>query len=179
MGANRYTNPVTDHDRDEIRRLHAEGHGRNEIARRLKRSPRTISEIAAAENPPLEFDRTATAVATAARVVDAKARRTAIMHRTYARVEKLLDRLEADEDAGYKFTATTVNGIETKNLDHVPGQEEKALAASISSYLTQATRLEALDGDPAVDNARSVLGTLAEGLARLAGQPGKDTTGEG
>jgi hypothetical protein len=39
--------PVTEADREEIRRLHGEGLGRNEIARQLGRSGRTISVHAA------------------------------------------------------------------------------------------------------------------------------------
>jgi IS30 family transposase len=98
VGANQHSNPVTDEDRERLRQLHAEGHGRNEIARRLKRSPRTISILA--EELGLSFDRTATAVATQARVIDAKARRAALIHRAYARAEKIYDRLEADEGSG-------------------------------------------------------------------------------
>lgn len=170
-----YNPRVTDEERAEIRRLHAEGHGRNEIARRIGRGTRTVSIIAEAYG--LTFDRTRTAIATEARVIDAKARRAALVQRAYARAEKLFQRLEADEDGGFTYTATTINGIETEHLDHVPGQEEKALAASISSYLTQAARLEQIDGDPGLDAARSMLGGLAEGLRRIAEAP--EDTGEG
>lgn len=39
-------NPVTDQNRETVRQLHAEGLGRNAIAKQLKCSGRTISEIA-------------------------------------------------------------------------------------------------------------------------------------
>ncbi|MET9973923.1 helix-turn-helix domain-containing protein [Streptomyces microflavus] len=39
-------NPVTDQERETVRQLHADGLGRNAIAKQLKRSGRTISEIA-------------------------------------------------------------------------------------------------------------------------------------
>ncbi|MFF1416558.1 helix-turn-helix domain-containing protein [Streptomyces sp. NPDC058280] len=39
-------NPVTDAERERVRQLHAEGKGRNQIAKELGRSGRTISEIA-------------------------------------------------------------------------------------------------------------------------------------
>ena len=39
--------PVTEEDREQIRALHAEGLGRNEIARRLNRGLRTVSVHAA------------------------------------------------------------------------------------------------------------------------------------
>lgn len=162
----------------ELRRLHAEGKGRNEIATLMQRSPRTISVYA--KQLQLNFDRTATAVATEARKVDARARRAAIIERAYGRVEKLLDHLDAAERGGFPFTTSTVNGIETERLDHVPGQEEKALAGAITQYLNQAVKLEQLDGDPGVEAARSMLGTLAEGLNKLAGlDGGRDDSEEG
>ncbi|WP_108990434.1 helix-turn-helix domain containing protein [Streptomyces coelicoflavus] len=176
--ANQNTNPVTEAELQQIRELHAQGKGRNEISRIVGRSLRTISVHA--EQLGLTFDRTATAVATEARKVDAKARRTAIIERAYSRVEKLLDHLDAAERGQFKFTTGTVNGIETQSLDHVPGQEEKALAGAITQYLNQAVKLEQLDGDPGVDAARSMLGSLAEGLNKLAGlDGGGDDSGEG
>lgn len=165
MAVNRDKRPVTDEDRQAVRRLANQGLGRNAIARELNRSPRTISVIAEALNPPVTFDRTMTAVATEARVIDAKARRAALIQRAYGRAERIYDRLEADETSGYKFTATTVNGIETKSLDHVPGPEERSLATAAGQYLTQAAKLEALDTNNGVDGAKSMLGELAAGLA--------------
>ncbi|MEU8760658.1 helix-turn-helix domain-containing protein [Streptomyces sp. NPDC048659] len=73
MAENQYTNPVTDADRDRIRELHAQGLSRNEIARQLDRSGRTISVQAAAMH--LTFDRTATEAATAARKADLEEKR--------------------------------------------------------------------------------------------------------
>jgi hypothetical protein len=170
--------PITDEDRAEIIRLHGEGKGRNEIARLSGRSLRTVSRIC--EDAGLTFDRTATAVATEARKTDAKARRAAIIDRAYARVEKLLDRLDTADRGQFAFTASSVNGIETVHLDHVPGQEEKAISGAIGTYLAQAAKLEAIDGDPGVEAARSMLGSLAEGLNRLAGLDGEgDDGGEG
>ncbi|QTU45632.1 helix-turn-helix domain-containing protein [Streptomyces scabiei] len=164
MAVNKDKRPVTDEDHQAVRRLAAQGLGRNEIARQLNRSPRTISTIAEALDPPVTFDRTMTAVATQARVIDAKARRAALIHRAYTRAEKIYDRLEADESSGYKFTSTTVNGIETKTLDHVPGPDERALATAAGQHLTQAAKLEALDTNNGVDDAKSMLGQLAAGL---------------
>lgn len=162
MGANQHSNPVTDKDRERLRQLHAQGLGRNAIAREMKRSPRTISVLA--EELGLTFDRTATAVATQARVIDAKARRAIIIERLYARVEATLDRLDKAVEGGFKYTTSTGQGIDTVTLDHVPGQEEKAFAGAIGQYLSQATRLEALDTGNGIDDAKSMIGALAAGL---------------
>ncbi|AQS72348.1 helix-turn-helix domain containing protein [Streptomyces pactum] len=162
--------PFNDEEIEELKRLHTEGLGRNAIAREMGRSLRGVSVHA--ERLGLTFDRTMTAVATQAKVTDAKARRAAIVQRLYARTERLLDQLEGADDGRFKFTTSTVNGIETESLDHVPGQEEKALSGAITQYMNQAVKLEQLDGDPGVEAARSMLGSLAEGLNKLAGLDG-------
>ncbi|WP_051778789.1 helix-turn-helix domain-containing protein [Streptomyces sp. NRRL S-241] len=66
--------PITDADREAVRRLHAEGKSRNAIARETGRSAATVSKIAAAEG--LTFSGGArVAAATEARRADAAARR--------------------------------------------------------------------------------------------------------
>ncbi|MER5769565.1 helix-turn-helix domain-containing protein [Streptomyces sp. NPDC001985] len=154
--------PVTEDDRDAVRRLHAEGLGRNEIARQIGRAQRTVSVIAAELG--LDFDRTMTAVATQARVIDGKARRAALVQRSYARAEKLYDRLEADESDGYQYTAVTSKGIETRCLDHVPGIEERAIAQAAGQYLTHAAKLEAIDADSGSGEVGSLLTSLFDRL---------------
>ena len=165
---------VTDKDRADIRALHAQGLGRNAIATRIGRSPRTVSYLAAAMN--LSFDRTATAVATAARVTDAKARRAAI-------IEGLYD--VAEDDLAYLRQKDPVELVEVSmgapvryNAPRLPAQDRKALVTAVSSATTAAARLEALDGDPETDSARSVLGALADGIRKLADAQGDDV-GEG
>ncbi len=152
-------NLITDADRTRVRELHAEGKSRNEIARALGRAPSTVTGIAGALG--LSFDRSATAAATHARQVDNRARRTEIVGRLYDRAEQILGRLEADQ---YTFTATTVNGIETKTLDHVPAPDEKALASAMSTHLGAAARLEQVDADKGAEGAKSMLGGLAVAL---------------
>ncbi|MFE6689629.1 helix-turn-helix domain-containing protein [Streptomyces sp. NPDC057743] len=66
--------PITDRDREAVRRLHTEGKSRNEIARTIGRSAATVSKIARAEG--LTFSGGArVAAATEARRADAAARR--------------------------------------------------------------------------------------------------------
>lgn len=61
----------------------------------------------------------------------------------------------------------------------LPAQDRRALVQSASAALNSAARLEAVDGDPAVEEGRSVLGALAAGFARLAQAPGEDSAEEG
>ncbi|MCI2424110.1 helix-turn-helix domain-containing protein [Saccharopolyspora sp. K220] len=100
-----------------MRELHAQGKTRNDIAREIGRSPSTVSRLAHAAG--LSFDRSKTAAATQAKQRDNAARRADLVRRLYGRGEANLGRLEAPR---YKFTTATVNGIETKVLDHVPAQ---------------------------------------------------------
>ncbi|MFE7312056.1 helix-turn-helix domain-containing protein [Streptomyces sp. NPDC057555] len=60
---------MTDPDREQMRRLHAAGQSRNQIAREVGRSPSTVSKIACDEG--LRFEGGArVAPATAARQLD-------------------------------------------------------------------------------------------------------------
>ena len=156
--------PITDAERDRVRALHGRGTARNEIAREIGRAPSTVTGIARALG--LSFDRTTTAAATHARQVDNRARRTEIVGRLYGRAEHLLARLESDR---YTFTATTINGIESKSLDHVPAPDEKALASALSTHLSAAGRLEAVDADQGAEGAKSMLGGLAIALGIRVG----------
>lgn len=66
--------PIRDRDREQVRRLHAEGKSRNEIARQAGRSAATVSKIA--RELGLAFSGGArVAAATEARRADAAARR--------------------------------------------------------------------------------------------------------
>ncbi|MFF8290437.1 helix-turn-helix domain-containing protein [Streptomyces sp. NPDC016309] len=151
--------PVTDEDRDEVRRLHGEGLGRNEIARRINRSPRTVSLIA--EDLRLTFDRTMTAVATQARVIDSKARRAILVQRYLDQAEKILDRLDRTE---HNMTEVSLGKVVRYKAADLPTQDVRNLIQASSAASSQAAKLEALDTGNGVDEAKSMLGQLAAGL---------------
>lgn len=166
----------TDRERQELKRLHAQGKTRNDIATLMKRSPRTISMYA--ERLGLAFDRTATAAATEARKMDFKARRAAIIEKLYGVVEDDLTYLAPGQKYELiEVSSGTAVGYEPKRL---PAQDRRALVQSVSAAMTAAARLEAVDGDPGVDAARSMLGSLDEAIRKVAGlDAGEDDTGEG
>lgn len=159
MGANQHSNPVTDKTRADVRRLHAEGKGRNAIARELKRSPRTISVLA--EELGLDFDRTMTAVATQARVIDSKARRAGIISGLYDVAEDDLTYLKDDT---YDLVEVSMGEPVRYETNRLPAQDRKALITGVSTATNAAARLEALDTNNGVDDAKSMLGQLAAGL---------------
>ncbi|MCX4540487.1 helix-turn-helix domain-containing protein [Streptomyces sp. NBC_01565] len=151
--------PVTDETRADVRRLHAEGLGRNEIARRLNRSPRTVSVIC--EEAGLTFDRTATAVATAAAAVDARARRLALIERYHQQIERILDRLDRQS---HEVREVSFGKVVSYTVDELPAQDIRNLMTAVVTANTQAAKLEALDSDNGVNDAKSMLGQLAAGL---------------
>lgn len=156
---NQNTNPVTDKDIERIRELHAQGMGRNAIAREIGRGQRTVSEIAAKLG--LTFDRTMTAVATEARVIDAKARRADLMNRYYEQANKQLDRLDRGT---YTVREVSFGKVLTYETDELPTQDVRNLMQASTAASTQAAKLEALDTNNGVDDAKSMLGQLASGL---------------
>lgn len=176
MGANQHSKPFTEKERNTLRRLHAEGKSRNQIATLMRRSSRTISVYA--EQLGLTFDRTKTAVATEARKTDAKARRAAIVEQLYDVVEDELAYLNGAQP--YDLMEVSSGTAVAYTPKRLPAQDRKALLTGVGSAMATAARLEAIDGDPGVEAARSMLGNLAEGLNKLAGlDGGEDTGGEG
>jgi predicted transcriptional regulator len=85
--------PVDAKTRTRVRKLAREGRGRNAIAREVGISPSTVSMICAEARPPITFDRTASAVAVQARVVDLKARRQVLAERVLSEAIAQLDKL--------------------------------------------------------------------------------------
>lgn len=162
MAVNKGKRPVTDEDREAVRRLAAQGLGRNAIARELRRSPRTISVIAEQLDPPVLFDRTMTAVATEARVIDAKARRTAIIDGLYAVAEDDLAYLRGTRE--YALVEVSMGAPVRYTAQRLPAQDRKALVGAIGSAVASATKLEALDTANGVNDAKSMIGDLAAGL---------------
>ncbi|MFF4369641.1 helix-turn-helix domain-containing protein [Streptomyces sp. NPDC001594] len=156
--------PVTDEDREQVRALHAEGLGRNAIARQLGRSSRTVSVLA--EELGLTFDRTATAEATRARVIDTRERRQSLIERYYAQADKILARLERDE---HQITEVSLGKVIRYTATDLPTQDVRNLIQAAGAAASQAVKLEALNSDNGVSDAKSLLGQLAAGLTAAYG----------
>lgn len=160
-GLNGDQRPVTDEDRNEIRRLHAEGCGRNEIARRMVRSPRTISVHAAAMG--LEFDRTHAEAATKARLADLAEKRSIL-------AEALVDdalRLSAqvwEPSIVFNFGGKD-NTYEDRAVPEPPAADKRQLMAAATNAAAQSLRLVPPSDDGGAEQARSMVGQLMAGLA--------------
>ena len=169
--------PFTRKERNELRRLHAQGKSRNDIATTMKRSTRTISVYA--EQMGLGFDRTATAAATEARMQDFKARRAAIIEELYGLAEDDLAYLKGGE---YELIEVSSGSAVEYKPTRLPAQDRRALVQSISSAMTTANRMEAIDNTNGVDEGISLLGQLATGLTAayqaMAGGDGSEGAGD-
>ncbi|WKU45982.1 helix-turn-helix domain-containing protein [Streptomyces sp. VNUA116] len=153
--------PITDDDRDQVRRLHAAGQSRNQIARAIGRSSSTVSKIAREEG--LRFEGGArVAPATEARQLDLAEQRRQIVARLYARASANLDRVEAEQYVRVELLPT---GRPVRLIsDEPPAQDERHHSQAIGSYLTSAARLVEIDAGTGAGEVRSMLTDLARGL---------------
>lgn len=137
MGHNQSTNPVTQAELDEIVRLHGEGHGRNEIARRVGRGPRVVSVHCARMG--LVFDTAGTEAATAARNAQLAEKRSIL-------ADALTDdalRLSAqvwEPTVVYNFGGKD-NTYEYKAVDEPPPADKRALMTAATAAAAQSLRL--------------------------------------
>ncbi|URC17981.1 helix-turn-helix DNA binding domain protein [Streptomyces phage Eastland] len=153
--------PIDDKDRRRVRELHAAGKSRNEIARALKRSPSTVSKIAADQG--LTFDRAPVEAATAARKADLAARRADIAIRLHDVAERELAKMTKPhlyfEWGGKDHTYAE------KLQDEPTPADRRTMMATAGAALDRSLKLVPLKTDPG-EQGRSVIGDLMAGLAR-------------
>lgn len=144
--------PVTEADYNEVRRLHAQGLGRNAIAREMGRGPRTVSVIAAELG--LAFDRTMTEEATRARKADLEERRVLLAEALQGDAERLTEQL------WQRAKVFNIGGKDNTYTDHdvdePPADAKKNLMAAAGIAIEKSLKLvppdrEDLEGLAAVD----------------------------
>ena len=134
--------PVTDKDRDRVRELHAQGLSRNEIARQIQRSGKTVSRLAAEQG--LTFERgPEVAAATEARKVDAKARRAALALKLIDDAERLREQLFAPTLV-YNFGGRD-NIFEQAMIPKPSARDQQALMNAIGAAIDRSVKLDAYD----------------------------------
>lgn len=142
--------PVDPATRARIKELHAQGLGRNDIARDAGVSGYTVTKVCREEG--LSFDREATKAATEAKVVDNRARRVAAIARFYDQTDKVFDRLDRERHQLKEVSAGKLVEYESEDL---PAQDLRALLQAANTAITSAVKLEQVDVDdrdlPAVD----------------------------
>ncbi|MGE9695927.1 helix-turn-helix domain-containing protein [Streptomyces sp. CH6] len=156
--------PLTDKDRAAVARLHGQGKGRNEIARAIKRSPATVSKIAAALDPPLTFDRAAeVAAATAVRKADLASRRAAFAERLQDIAEREADKMSAP--TLYWEWGGKDHEYDERTQPEPTAADRRAIMSTIATAVDRSLKLVPPKDDGAAAS-RSVIGDLMAGLAR-------------
>lgn len=167
--------PVGKADYDLVRKLHADGKGRNEIAETIGRSGRTVSRIA--KELGLKFDREKTRAATEAKVIDARAKRAQLANDLLDDAARLRQQLWRPADyvdhGGKEYFRVDWTLDEPTFTDKLKIMQAVGIAAD------KAIRLDEYDADPGIDAAKSMLGALAKGLGAAYDQlnqtdPGTD-----
>ncbi|MGF0176704.1 helix-turn-helix domain-containing protein [Streptomyces sp. Marseille-Q5077] len=156
--------PVDDRDREQVRRLHATGKSRNEIARAIKRSPSTVSKIAGQFDPPLTFDRAAEVeTATRVRRADLAARRAELAVTLHDIAERELAKMT--EPHLYFEWGGKDHTYAQKWQDEPTPADRRTMMATAGAALDRSLKLTPPRAE-AGERSRSVIGRLLEGLAR-------------
>ncbi|MFD8695625.1 hypothetical protein [Kitasatospora purpeofusca] len=136
--------PIPEDQRETVLDLARSGHPRNEVARLSGVSPASVTRICSAAG--VTFDRTATAAAVEARVIDMKQARSLL-------ASGLLDDI-----------------AEARHRLHRAGEAREFfdLARSVAVLTNAHVRIASVDStDQGVEEARSMLGNLMAGLASV------------
>ncbi|MFK0296393.1 helix-turn-helix domain-containing protein [Streptomyces sp. NPDC090442] len=163
--------PIDDHDREQVRRLHAAGKARNEIAREIGRSPSTVSKIA--RDLDVTFDRAGeVAVATEVRRADLASRRTTLALTLQEDAEKL--RAQLWEPCTYGEFAGKEGDWHETHLDRPRFADQRQIITATATAIQQSLKLAPAEGGEGVEQVKSMLGALGEALTHAADDEGAD-----
>jgi hypothetical protein len=149
---------------------------RNDIARKLKRSPSTVSKIAAECEPPLTFERGAEVVAaTEARRIDLAARRVSLAETLHEDAEKLRAQL---------WEPCTVGEFAGKEGDWHEAQlrqprfgDQRAILGAAGIAIDRSLKLQPAQGGENADQVTSMLGQLGAALTTAFSDQGDQDDG--
>ncbi|MEU2120013.1 helix-turn-helix domain-containing protein [Streptomyces sp. NPDC016459] len=152
--------PITEKDRKQVRALHAEGLSRNAIARKLSRSPSTVSSIATELG--LSFDRAAEVVAaTNVRKADLAARRAAMAETLQDVAEREIGKM-TQPHLYFEWGGKDHDYDERWQPEPTPA-DRRTMMATASAALDRSLKLVPPKDDGAAES-RSVIGDLMAGL---------------
>ena len=156
---------TTSEDRfDELRALHAQGMGRNTIAREMRLSQSCVSRTA--EYLGLTFDRSRIEAATKARLADLAERRALLAEDLLGDAEKLRAQMW-EPTTVYSFGGKD-NTYEDHTFDEAPASEKRALMSTAGMAIDRSLKLVPAEESSNLDGAKSMLGSLGEALARYS-----------
>ncbi|MFE4328720.1 helix-turn-helix domain-containing protein [Streptomyces sp. NPDC056831] len=167
--------PITETDRRAVRRHHAAGMTRNAIAKKLNRSPSTVSKLAAELG--LTFDRGAEVVAaTEARRIDLAARRVTLAETLHEDAEKL--RAQLWEPCTIGEFAGKEGDWHTANLDRPRFGDQRAILGAAGIAIDRSLKLQPAQGGENADQMTSMLGQLGSVLTAAFANEGQDDGGD-
>jgi hypothetical protein len=167
---NQYNRPVTDEDYQRVRELHAQGLGRNAIAREIGRAQRTVSVIAAELG--LTFDTSMTEDATRARIAQLAALRADTALDLHLDALKLTQQMW--EPAVVFNFGGKENTFNSRQVDEPPAVDKKALMSAAGIALEKSLKLVPPADDSGAEDARSMLGQLMRGLKAAYDEAGEE-----
>ena len=153
---------ISETERCKVAELHAQGKSRNAIAAELGRSGRTISKICAEHDPPLTFERTRTAAATAAKVADGRARRTQLQLDALESAGRLMSQMFAPAKV-YSFGGKE-NDYNEVTHDEPPFRDKRDIATAVQALANTALKLAEYDKATGNEDEKSMLGDLFDQL---------------
>ena len=149
---------------DELRALHAQGLGRNAIAREMKLPPVMVSRTA--EHLELTFDRSRVEAATKARLADLEERKSLLAEDLMGDAEKLRAQMW-EPTTVYSFGGKD-NTYEEHTFDEAPAAEKRALMSTAGMAIDRVVKLLPTDDSSNLDGAKSMLGSLGEALVAFS-----------
>lgn len=144
----------------EIRRLTAEGLGRNEVARRVGCAVSTVTRHV----PPGSFDRADTVMAVKARRADMAARRAALAANLLADAERLREQMW-QPGVVYAFGGKD-NDYNEHPVAEPPAGEKRTLMQAATTAANAHLKLVDHDVESDVDESRDLARAIADGLRR-------------
>ncbi|MEV8042448.1 helix-turn-helix domain-containing protein [Streptomyces griseoluteus] len=154
-------NPVTDEERERVRQMHADGMGRNDIAKALGRSGRTVSEIA--KGLGLSFARASQVQqATEIRRADLAARRAELAIKFHDVAERELGKV--DKPHKYFDWGGKEHDYDERWQDEPTPADKRAYVSLAATASTQSLRLSPPKEEGGAGEVGSLLTNLFDQL---------------
>jgi hypothetical protein len=151
--------PITDADYAHLHELHGQGLSRNQIAKAMNRGTSSVSRMAAKAG--LDFDRTRTAAGTAAKVLDAKARRADLALKLLEDAEQLRERIHASYTV---WRILNDGALVTGTLARPDARDQRDLMIAASTAIEKSLRLDEYDRENGNEDGKSMLVELHQAL---------------
>jgi hypothetical protein len=148
----------------ELRELHAQGLGRNAIAREMGVAPVMVSRTA--DHLGLAFDRSRIQAATEARLADLAERRAVLAETLLDDAERL--RAQMWQPAVVYAFGGKDNIYAEEPVSEPPPADKRALMSTAATAIDRSLKLVPAEDSSGADNEKSMLDNLAAGIAALA-----------